>query len=133
MFNPDVKDLGTLNIEIYRCITEEIATDRVIISEEQLTHMAKHHPEAYEETLIDLKSTIQSPEYIFKDDKHANTGLVAKHINANNESLYIVLRICTNSKGGSLANSVISGWKISQKRLENYLRHKTVLYKSEQS
>lgn len=117
--NNEVLDLGCLDIEIYKCITELIATDRVIISGKQLLHMADHHPESYTETLIELKSTIQSPDYIFRDDKHAHTGLVAKRLQDNSESLYIVLRVCTDSQGGSLANSVISGWKICEKRLEN--------------
>lgn len=38
--------------------------------------MAEHHPEAYTEALIELKSTIRKPDYIFRDDKHENTGLV---------------------------------------------------------
>lgn len=129
MFHSDVLDLGVLDIKIYKCITEQIDTDRVIISETQLLHMAEHHPEAYTEALIELKSTIRKPDYIFRDDKHENTGLVVKRLSAGDESLYIVLRICTDSEGGTLANSVISGWKISAKRLENYVRNKTVLYK----
>ena len=123
-FHPKIPD-----IEIYKCITEQIDTDRVIVSETQLLHMAEHHPEAYTQALIELKSTIRKPDYIFRDDKHENTGLVVKHLSAGEEKLYIVLRICTDSQGGTLANSVISGWKISAKRFENYVRNKTVLYK----
>lgn len=129
MFHSDVLDLGVLDIEIYKCITEKIDTNRVIISKAQLLHMAEHHPESYTETLIELKSTISRPDYIFRDDKHENTGLVVKHLPAGGDSLYIVLRICTDSEGGMLANSVISGWKISEKRLENYIRNRTVLYR----
>ena len=128
MFHSDVLDLGVLDIELYRCITEQIDTDRVIITEKQLVHMAEHHPEAYSETLIDLKATIQKPDYIFRDEKHENTGLVVKQMSSGSESLHIVLRICTDSQGGEFANSVISGWKISDKRLENYIRNKTILY-----
>lgn len=50
MFYSDVLDLGVPDIEIYKCITEEIDTDRVIVSEKQLLHMAEHHPEAYTES-----------------------------------------------------------------------------------
>lgn len=52
MFHSDVIDLGVLDIDIYKCITEKIDTERVIVSETQLIHMAEHHPEAYTETLI---------------------------------------------------------------------------------
>ncbi len=100
-----------------------------MISIKQLDHIADHHPEAYDEALIELKSTLANPDYIFKDNKHKDTGLVVKAIKTGDTYLYIVLKICTNSKGGKLANSVISGWKISESRLNNYLRNKTILYK----
>lgn len=129
MFHADVLDLGVLDITIYKCITEQIDTDRVIVSETQLLHISEHHPEAYAEALIELQSTIKEPDYIFRDDKHENTGLVVRHSSVGEENLFIVLRICTDSQGGTLANSVISGWKISAKRLQNYVRNKTLLYK----
>lgn len=125
----EIMELGVLNTDIYNCISPKLATDRVIISNKQLDHIADHHPEAYDEALIELKSTLESPDYIFKDDKHFDTGLVVKAILAGNTYLYIVLKVCTDSKGGTLANSVISGWKISESRLNNYLRNKTILYK----
>ena len=76
-------------------------------------------------------ATLTDPDYIIKDDKHSNTGLVIKSIPYDNDYLHIVLKICTNSQNGKLANSVISGWKISESRLRNYLRNKTILYKKE--
>lgn len=133
MFNADVLDLGSLDIELYKCITDQIATDKVIISEKQLLHMKGHHPESYTETLIELKGTIQAPDYIFRDNKHPLTGLVVRRLDSSAGSVYIVLRICTDSEGGNLANSVISGWKISEKRLENYIRNKVILYKKDSS
>jgi hypothetical protein len=125
----EIMELGFLNINIYNCISNQLDTNRVVITDKQLDHIAEHHPEAYDETLIELKSTLVSPDYIFKDDKHKDTGLVVKAISTGNIYLYIVLKICTNSNGGKIANSVISGWKISERRLHNYLRNKTLLYK----
>lgn len=127
----DITELGELNRKIYECISPDIDTNRVIITDKQLDHIADHHPEAYDETLIELKSTLTDPDYIIKDDKHSNTGLVIKSIPYDNDYLHIVLKICTNSQNGKLANSVISGWKISESRLRNYLRNKTILYKKE--
>jgi hypothetical protein len=125
----EIMELGFLNINIYNCISNQIDTDRVVITNTQLDHIAEHHPEAYDEALIELKFTLASPDYIFKDDKHKDTGLVLKAISTGDTYLYIVLKVCTNSNGGKLANSVISGWKISERRLHNYLRNKTLLYK----
>lgn len=133
MFHSDVIYLGKLDIRIYQCITDEIDTDDVIVSEKQLLHIADHHPDSYPETLIQLKSTIKDPDYIFLDERRKDTGLIAKKISLSGEILYIVLRVCTDSENGILANSVISGWKISESRLQNYIRHKQILYKKAQN
>ena len=122
-------ELGTLDKNLYSCITNDIDTDRVIITDKQLDHIADNHPEAYDQILVELKETLKDPDYIFKDSVHDNTGLVVRKVESDEESLFIVLRICTDSEGGRLANSVISGWKISSKRLNNYIRNKQVLYK----
>ena len=127
--NEEILDLGFLDVNIYSCISSQIYTDRVVITDKQLDHIADHHPEAYDETLIELKSILASPDYIFKDDNHIDTGLVVKAIRSADSYLYIVVKVCTNSNGGKFANSVISGWTISERRLKNYLRNKTILYK----
>ena len=75
--------------------------------------------------------------YIGKIDKqiyscitpYIDTGLVIKAIPPFSNHLFVVLRICTNSENGQFSNSIISGWKISKKRLQNYLKHKEVLYR----
>ncbi|MDY3796111.1 MAG: PBECR2 nuclease fold domain-containing protein [Agathobacter sp.] len=127
--NEEILDLGFLDVNIYSCISSQIDTDRVVITDKQLDHIADHHPEAYDETLIELKSILASPDYIFKDDNHIDTGLVVKAIRSADSYFYIVVKVCTNSNGGKFANSVISGWTISERRLKNYLRNKTILYK----
>lgn len=124
-------ELGSLNVDLYKCISESIATDRVIITDEQLSHIFNHHPDAYEQALIELKTTIANPDFIFEDEKHSNTGLVVKSFSVGQDNLIIVLKICTNTNNGMLANSIISGWKISEKRLANYLRNKTILYRKD--
>ena len=132
--NYDVKELCNLDVSIYKCITENIDTDRVVLTNKSVLHIADHHPDAYNDVLIELKETIMSPDYIISDEKHENTGLVIKKIaedNNTDEHTFIVLKVCTDSQNGQLANSIISGWKISDKRLRSYLRNKQVLYKKE--
>lgn len=132
MYNQN-RELCKLNIELYSCISKDIDTDRVILTDKQLLHIAEKHPEAYNDVLIELNNTIQNPDYIINDEKNDNTGLVIRAL-PNTEPQkhsFIVLRICTDSQDGLMANSVISGWKISEKRLRSYLRNKTVLYRYE--
>ena len=128
----EVKDICKLDIDIYRCISRDIDTDRVVLTDKSAIHIADNHPDAYNEVLIELRDTILNPDYIIADEKRQNTGLVVKRIaldESDSEHTFIVLKVCTDSKDGTLANSIISGWKISDKRLKSYLRNKEILYK----
>ncbi len=126
----DVIELCSLDISVYKCISEKICTGRVILTDKQIIHMENSHPEAYKDVIGELNNTLEDPDYIICDEKHNDTGLVVRRVlnSAGKEHIFIVLRICTDNKEGELANSVISGWKISEKRLQSYLRNKEVLY-----
>lgn len=127
----DVHIVGRIDREIYKCITEDITTDEVIITDNQIQHIKDRHPEAYEKTLLDMENTIKNPDYIIADNKHKNTGLIVKRIKSEEGSLQLVLRICTSEDEPGYKNSVISCWEISNRRLQNYLRNKRILYKKE--
>ena len=122
--------LGKIDREIYKCITEDIVTDEVIITDNQIQHILDRHPDAYEKAVDSMKAAIESPDYII-EDKHKNTGLVVKRIATEKGHLQLVLRMCTSEDNLGYKNSIISCWEISDKRLENYLRNKRILYKKE--
>lgn len=98
-----------------------------MITDNQLQHIKERHADAYENVVINLKDVIEEPDYII-EDKHKNTGLVIKAIKTD-DNLQIVLKICTSQDQKGYKNSIISSWKISNKRLQNYLRNKRILYK----
>lgn len=125
-----VHTVGKIDRDIYKCITEDIVTDEVVITESQIQHILDRHPEVYKEILNYLSKIIQKPDFIIKD-KHENTGLIIKRIKTKKEYAQIVLRICTSCDNPNYKNSVISCWEISEKRLQNYLRNKTILYKKD--
>lgn len=125
-----VHEVGKIDKNIYSCITEDIVTEDVIITDNQLQHISERHPDAYEKAIDYVKNVIDSPDYII-EDKHENTGLVIKKIKTESELLQVVLRICTSTDPSGYKNSIISCWEISEKRLKNYLRNKKVLYKKE--
>lgn len=121
-------NLGVLNWAIYDCITAEHITDEVIITEEQLLHIRERHPEAYEDVKRYVKDILDDPDYIFRD-KHPNTGLIIKKIEEENSLL--VLKVTTADDKKEYKNSIITSWKITEKRLNNYLRNKEIIYKRE--
>lgn len=75
------------------------------------------------DTMYYLKRIIDDPDYIFKD-KQPNTGLIVKKIENAKESALLVLKILTVNDRKDYKNSVITGWKITERRLNNYLRNK---------
>lgn len=121
--------IGKIDKNIYSCITKDITTDEVIITDERITHINECHPKHLEDIKPYLQLTIQQPDYILRDSE--NTGLILKHIEENGLRMQIVLRIHTSTDNPKFKNSIISAWKISESRWNNYLRNKKVLYKSE--
>lgn len=123
--------LGKLNWEIYKCITNDHVTDDVIVTEEQLLHIREKHPEAYQDMLHYVKDILDNPDYILRD-KRPNSGLVVGNIQRETESgTLLVLRISTPDDKDGYKNSILTGWKITEKRLGNYLRNKEIIYKRE--
>lgn len=120
--------VGKLNKEIFRCISKDIRTDEVIITEERIQHVNDRHPGEHEKIKEYLKEAVENPDYIIAD-KHPDTGLIIKEIKTEDTYIQLVLRVCTSKDEIEFKNSVISLWEISERRLQNYLRNKSILYK----
>ena len=93
-------------------------------------HIGKRHPEAYIDTMYYIRDILDNPDYIFRD-KRPNTGLVVKKVRNDEENSLLVLKIITSDDKKDYKNSVITSWKITEKRLNNYLRNKDIIYKKE--
>ena len=119
--------IGRIDREIFRCIAEDIVTEEVVMTDNQLQHILQRHPEVFPAVLDVLRDTLRDPDYII-EDKHPYTGLVVRRLETGSESLQVVLRICTSEDQPGYKNSVISCWEISERRLKNYLRNKKILY-----
>ena len=125
-----MQTVGHIDIEKYRCITDDIITDEVIITDERVQHIKEHHPGDYEKIKGLLHAALRDPDYIL-EDKNPSTGLILKAIAENGLRFQIVLRIHTSADDPGFKNSIISGWTISESRWENYVSNKKVLYKRE--
>ena len=118
-----------LDRSIYSCVTEDITTDEVVITDERIAH-SNRHKDAFDKYGKYLSSALAAPSYIF-EDKMPNTGIVVKRlVDEAGKSLQIVLRIKTSSDDPSYKNSIISCWDISEARLANYIRNRKMLYKA---
>ena len=124
----NVNYVGKINREIYKCITEDITTDEVVITDERVEHIKINHPGHYEKISPHLKAAVENPDYILKDTE--NTGLILKRAEIDNIRVQIVLRLHTTSDNTGYKNSIISAWEISESRWANYINNKIILYKS---
>ena len=126
----DVYSIGKIDVEIYKCVTEDIQTDEVIITERQIEHIKERHPNDFERYFTYAKEIVQTPDYILEANK-PNTAFVLKHIVDNGKNYQLILRLKTSQDPTDYRNSIITFLKVEEKRYNRYLRTKKILYKSE--
>lgn len=128
--NPSVHPVTKLDIEKYKCVSENITTDEVIITDERIQHIKDRHPNDYERYAQYLPEIVGNPDYIIRD-KRPYTAVVLKQIVENNERFRISLRLKTPNDNPDYKNSVLTFLKIREKEWERLVRNKEVLYKRE--
>lgn len=123
--------IGKIDIEKFKCISSDIQTDEVIITENQITHIKEHHPNDYERFGKYFAEIVAEPDYIIEANK-PNTALILKEIRKNqNEKFKTVLRIAASTDNSEYKNSIITFMKIDEKEWNRILKNKKILYKSE--
>ena len=124
-----VHAVGKIDKEVYKCITEDIVTDEVIITDERIGHIKERHPNDYEKYCEYLKLIVEEPDYIV-ETKKPNTALILKEIKESNERQFkTVLRLTTSTDNPGFKNSIITFMKIDEKEWNRLLRNKLILYK----
>ena len=126
----EVHIVGKLDRNIYKCITEDIVTDDVIITEKQIQHIKDSYPNDYERFSEYFSEILQSPNYIVEANK-PNTGVILKRIEENDDVFKTVLRIATSADNERCKNSILTFMKIDVKEWNRLLRNKKILYKNE--
>lgn len=124
--------VGKIDKEIYKCITTDRdgVTEEVVITDKQIKHIKERHLYDYKKVMPYISETLEEPDYIISN-KHKDTGLVIKSIMNKKKYLLIVLKICSSKKRTGYKNSIISFWTINERRLQNYLKNREILYKRE--
>lgn len=128
--NNEVHIIGKVDRNIYKCITDDIVTDDVIITEERISHIKERHPNDYERYYEYMRQVIEDPNYIINGNK-PNTALILKEFSYGNEQFKTILRLITSNDDTSFKNSIITFMKINNKEWERLLRNKKILYKKE--
>lgn len=127
----EVHTVGNIDESIYNCITNDIATDEVIITAERIQHIKERHPNDFEKYQGYLRQIVESPDYIVEANKE-NTALILKQIGeADGEHFKTFLRIKVSSDRPEFKNSIITFMKINKREWNRLINNKTVLYKKE--
>ena len=122
--------VGKIDRNIYKCITDDIVTEDVIITDERISHIKERHPNDYERHYAYLLDIIRDPDYILEANK-PKTAFVLKEIIDGNEKFQLILRLITSDDNVDYSNSIITFLKVSDKKWNKYLRNKRILYKKE--
>ena len=122
--------IGKLNINLYNCVTDNIVTEDVIITDEQVQHIKNRHPLDYEKYSKYFLEIISNPDYIIESNKE-KTAVILKEIANDEIKSQTILRLCTMNDPEEYKNSIITFMKIDSKRWNRYLRTKKILYSKE--
>lgn len=122
--------VGKINKEKYRCITEDIVTDEVIITDERIGHIKERHPNDYECYCEHLREIIENPQYII-ETRNPNTVFILSEFNGGSEKFKTILRITTSEDNPDFKNSIITFMRINDKEWRRVLKNKLILYKNE--
>nr|WP_252191027.1 PBECR2 nuclease fold domain-containing protein [Ruminococcus bromii] len=122
--------VGKIDIEIYNCITKDITTDEVIITDKQIDHIKNRHPNDYELFNKYFEKIVEQPDYIIEANKPF-TALILKEIQIDNKKFKTVVRLATSNDTPSYKNSIITFMKIDDREWNRILKNKKILYKSE--
>ena len=79
--------IGKIDREIYRCISGNIVTDEVIITDVQIKHIKERHPNDYEQFSKYFAEIIAEPDYIFE----ANRQQATQHRSVFRDSFWRIL------------------------------------------
>ena len=122
--------IGKLDIEIYKCVTADIQTDDVIITDERVQHIKERHPNDFERYCQYMREIIENPEYIVEANK-PKSALILKTFTEGEDVFKTVLRLITSDDDPAFKNSIITFMKIDDKEYKRLVKNKKVLYKSE--
>ena len=122
--------LCDLDIETYSCVSADIRTTEVVITEERIEHIKERHPGDYERFCSYIPEIIRTPDYIVAS-KLAGTAVILREFAERGEKFKLILRLKTADMPGDYKNSIISFWCVGETTWKKTLKNKKILYKRE--
>ena len=124
----DVHYIGKINLDIFKCVSDDILTDEVILTDERMGHIIDRRGQEFYDKYHRLFGTILSdPDYIFKDAP-TNTAIVCKRFFEHEKNVNIVLRLVVEGDNPNYKNSILTVIGENNRRFEQRLRNNTPIY-----
>jgi len=121
--------IGKLDKNIYKCVTDDIVTDEVVITAKQIEHIQERHLNAIDKYEQYLEEIVREPDYIIESPK-PNKAIVLKEIITDDYKRFkTIVRLITSTDDPAYKNSIITFMRISEKDWNRILRNKNILYK----
>ena len=125
-----MQSICKVDADLYKCVTPDIASDEFIITAERVKHITGNK-RSFKAMAPYLADALRDPDYILKDKATNNMAWVLKFIEVDNVRLKLVIKIRTTSGPKNHKNSVITGMFIDEKKWNQYIRNREILYRSE--
>ncbi len=113
--------IGKINKDIYKCVTEDIVSDEIVITDNQIKHIKERHPNDYEKFSQYFFEILSNPDYIIEANR-PNTAVILKEVFVEGDCFQTVMRLSTSQDPSGYKNSIITFLKIDKKRWNRYLR-----------
>lgn len=128
--NSSIRFICKIDLDLYKCASDNIITDEVVLTKKQEIHIRdENNRDVLDKYINDIESILNNPDYILDDEKNKNTVKVIKSIPyCKNKNIHIVLRLVVVDDNPNYKNSIITAWEISDKKLGQLIRNKTVLF-----
>lgn len=123
--------IGKIDREIYKCVTEDIVTDEIIITDERIGHIKTQHPNDFERYCEYLTQAVINPDYIIGANKPGTALVLKEFADSDSKQFKTIVRLKTSTDNPEFKNSVITFMKINKKEWNRLIRNKQVLYKRE--
>jgi len=125
--------IGTIDIKLYSCVTKNISTDELIITEKQIEHIFESHPNDFidvEDVIGSIRQAVSFPDYIIESEK-PNTAFVLKELSSEKGKSRLIMRLKTSADPDDYKNSIITFQKTREREWNRIIRNKKILYKKE--
>ncbi len=114
-----MRTVGTIDRNIYACVSQDITSDIVIITDSQIKHIQERHPGDFEQYANQMQAAVEMPDYIIETNAYA-TAFILKTIETDGKHARLILRLHTSQDEPEKYNSVITFQHIKEKSFCDY-------------